>query len=79
MENITKKEEKKRIDADKRMKAIREKYKVEIEQEKEDSVTHHPSNAKNCPRCMDLWIARENKKPKTDYGKLTVNALRRMK
>tara|TARA_R110000868_G_scaffold114344_4_gene306459 strand:- start:8187 stop:8390 length:204 start_codon:yes stop_codon:yes gene_type:complete len=27
-----------------------------------DNITHHPSNYKNCPQCMDLWIERENKK-----------------
>lgn len=27
-----------------------------------ENITHHPSNAKNCSKCMDLWIARENKK-----------------
>lgn len=25
-------------------------------------VTHHASNKDNCPKCMDLWIERENKK-----------------
>jgi len=33
MEHITTKEEKKRIEADKRMQAIRDKYKAEIESE----------------------------------------------
>ena len=27
-------------------------------------VTHHPSNRANCPQCMDLWIERENNRPK---------------
>lgn len=27
-----------------------------------DGTTHHPSNWKNCSKCMDLWVKRENNK-----------------
>jgi hypothetical protein len=33
-------------------------------QEKE--VIHHASNRKNCSKCMDLWIERENKLAKIE-------------